>query len=285
MMSTLLGIKNSLVARLTPAVGDREARAMAALILEDAAGADKIRIALNPDKQVEPETERRIDKIAERVIAGEPLQYILGIAEFHGLRIGVRPGVLIPRPETSGLVDMIVRDYDGRADLRVLDVCTGSGAIALALARNLPFCEVTAVDVSPTALEVAADNAATLKVNNIRLIEADVLKMQLPDGPYDIIVSNPPYVDNSERADMDARVLDHEPALALFVPDSDPLLFYRHIAKSALNVLKPGGHIYFELNPRHAREVARLLESLNYEDVMTQRDFTGRMRYAVAMRP
>ncbi len=280
-MASLLALKNSLVAKLTPAVGEREARAMTELILEDVARADRVAVALNPDRVVEPETERRATEIADRVVAGEPLQYILGHASFYGLTLTVRPGVLIPRPETAGLVDLIVHQYDGQPDLRILDACTGSGCIALALARTLPFCQVTAVDISPVALELTKENANALKAGNVEVVECDVLNQPLPTGPYDIVVSNPPYVDLSERADMDARVLDHEPALALFVPDDDPLLFYRNIAKSALAVLRPGGRLYFEINPRHAAEVVDLLTTLGYTDVTTERDFTGRVRFVV----
>ena len=217
-------------------------------------------------------------------MAGEPVQYAVGKARFMGNDFIVTPDVLIPRPETAGLVDMIVDRWGGRSDLDVCDVGTGSGCIAISLARALPFCRVTAIDVSAAAIAVARLNAASLKVN-IDFVEADILTAVPPRGLYDIIVSNPPYVTQSESADMDARVLDYEPGAALFVPDDDPLRFYRAIAAYGRAALKSGGMLYFEINQNFPDQTVALLESKGFIDVAARRDFKGNYRYVSAVQP
>lgn len=275
--------RHSIINRLTTAVGEREARAMADEIILDVTGRNRLSIALNPGTTLEPESLSRINSICQRVIAGEPLQYVLGYAYFAGLKIMVTPAVLIPRPETAQLVDMIV-DADNISDLSVLDICTGSGCIALALARRLRFPHITAVDISPTALQVARDNAKAFNAG-IDIQQADALNMPSSlSGPYDIIVSNPPYIARYERSDMDRRVLDHEPALALFVPDSDPLEFYRSIGKYAMEALAPGGTLYFEINPLFVEQLKKMLSTQGWTDVEIIRDFTGRNRFARCQR-
>ena len=276
-------IRQSVIKRLTPAVGEREARAMAAVILETRCNLRPVDIAVNPDKTLTDTTIYDIDQIVSRIVKGEPLQYILGEAPFHGLTIAVTPGVLIPRPETSELVDIIVDQADGKADLHVLDVCTGSGCIAVALARALKFPEVTAVDIEDIAITTTRLNATRLNVN-VTTVKRDVLKEPLPEGKFDIIVSNPPYIDESEKSEMDARVLDHEPAIALFVPDNDPLLFYRAIGQSALDRLNPAGALYFEINPRHVSDLKKMLSDMGYSDVEARRDFNGQYRFIIARR-
>lgn len=278
--------RHSIINRLTPVVGEREARAMADEIILDVTGRNRLSIALNPDTPLEPESLSRIDSICQRVIAGEPLQYVLGYAYFAGLKIMVTPAVLIPRPETAQLVDMIVDNSDSISDLSVLDICTGSGCIALALARRLRFPHITAVDISPDALAVARDNADALNLNTtIGIQQADALNMPSSlSGPYDIIVSNPPYIARCERSDMDRRVLEHEPALALFVPDSDPLEFYRSIGKYAMEALAPGGSLYFEINPLFVEQLKKMLSTQGWADVEIIRDFTGRNRFARCQR-
>lgn len=278
--------RHSIINRLTPVVGEREARAMADEIILDVTGRNRLSIALNPDTPLEPESLSRIDSICQRVIAGEPLQYVLGYAYFAGLKIMVTPAVLIPRPETAQLVDMIVDNSDNISDLSVLDICTGSGCIALALARRLRFPHITAVDISPDALAVARDNADALNLNAaIGIQQADALNMPSSlSGPYDIIVSNPPYIARCERSDMDRRVLEHEPALALFVPDSDPLEFYRSIGKYAMEALAPGGTLYFEINPLFVEQLKKMLSTQGWADVEIIRDFTGRNRFARCQR-
>lgn len=267
--------------RLTPVVGAGEARAMADIIMADVVGVSPVDIAVNPNREITAESLDHINTIVGRVVEGEPLQYILGRETFHGLQMVVSPGVLIPRPETSQLVDIIVDNSTDSCDQRVLDVCCGSGCIAVALGRALRFPVITAVDISDEALKVTEINAKALKVK-VAVEKRDVLKDGLPAGFYDIIVSNPPYVDESEREFMDRRVLDYEPALALFVPDNDPLLFYRAIAKDAISHLAPGGTLYFEINPRHVDDLMSMLRVLGYYNLSKLRDFEGRYRFIIA---
>lgn len=272
------------VDRLTPSLGKGEAEAAARIIFEDVAGYDRKYIFVNGDREVLDFVQSRINAAVDKVLAGEPVQYAVGRAQFMGNSFAVSPAVLIPRPETAGLVDIITSDYSGRSDLRVLDIGTGSGCIAISLARALPFCRVTAIDVSAAAIAVARLNAASLKVN-IDFVEADILTAVPPRGLYDIIVSNPPYVTQSESADMDARVLDYEPGAALFVPDDDPLRFYRAIAAYGRAALKSGGMLYFEINQNFPDKTVTLLESKGFVDVAARRDFKGNYRYVSAVQP
>lgn len=261
-----------------------EASAAASIIFEDVAGYTKTFIFANGDREITDSMQSRIKAVTDRVVAGEPVQYAVGRARFMGNDFVVTPDVLIPRPETAGLVDMIVDRWGGRRDLDVCDVGTGSGCIAISLARALPFCRVTAIDVSAAAIAVARLNAANLKVN-IEFVEADILTAVPPRGLYDIIVSNPPYVTQSESADMDARVLDYEPGAALFVPDNDPLRFYRAIASYGRAALKSGGMLYFEINQNFPDQTVALLESKGFVDVAARRDFKGNYRYVSAVQP
>jgi len=281
---TLRRMRASIVERLTPVTDAREAASMADIVLEDCLGVKRIDLVLNPDRTVTDDTVAAVDRIVTRVVAGEPIQYVLGVAWFHGLRLAVAPGVLIPRPETSQLVDIIVDDAGDRSDLRVLDVCTGSGAIAVALGRSLRFPVLTAVDISAGALDIARRNFTALNVE-AGVIAMDVLKASLPDGPFDIVVSNPPYIDESERTGIDRRVLDHEPAQALFVPDNDPLVFYRRITSDAVGRMSSGGRLYFEINPRHAEETADLVRHAGFINVECRLDFVGRKRFVTAQKP
>jgi len=272
---------------LTPAVGEREAHAMAEIIVEDVTGRSRTAILFRPESSITDESLDRIRKVENRVLNGEPVQYALGQAMFRGRMFGVREGVLIPRPETAQLVDMVLDDNEGRADLRVLDVGTGTGCIACSLARDLLFPEVTATDVSAVAVEQAQANAKALDVK-VNVVKADILdySASLPGaGDYDIVVSNPPYVMESERAGMEARVVDYEPALALFVPDSDPLVFYRTISKKSWTRMPSGGKVYFEINPLCARGLVALMQDIGYRDVTIVRDYCGRERFLKCRRP
>ena len=224
---------------------------------------------------------QRIADLIARLRRHEPLQYVVGQALFHGHKFKVTPAVLIPRPETEQLVDLII-DENAGSDLRVLDMGTGSGCIAISLARALKFPQVDALDVSRDALEVARENAATLKVK-VRFFESDMLAPQ-PAARYDIIVSNPPYVCWSEREAMEPNVKDYEPGQALFVPDNDPLLFYKAIAPYAAQSLERGGRLYLEINQRFGNEVKRLLEDCGFDEVRIIDDSFGNPRFAAATR-
>lgn len=285
-MNTVKEIHESIVRELTPHVGKGEAQAMARVILEDVAGVSRTDAVINPGRVLEDATAARINTILRRVAAGEPLQYVLGEAVFMGMRLHVTPDTLIPRPETAGLVDIITDKYSEAKDLQIIDIGTGSGCIAIALARALPYCNVTAADISTEALAVATENATALGATNVVYVRLDALHLPKPAKPlYDIIVSNPPYVTIAEKADMDRRVLDYEPDTALFVPNDDPLRFYRAIAVYAQSALRPGGSLYFEINPLYAADMGQMLHALAFEDVDIRRDYRGKNRYAVCRCP
>ncbi len=280
---TVAELYKDLTTQLSAVLGDSEAKSAARVILEDVRGISRTDLVIYGHRTVEPETVERINDIVNKITSGEPVQYAIGSARFYGMDFKVTPAVLIPRPETEGLVDMIVRDYGDREDLRILDCGTGSGCIAIALARNLPFAEVEAIDISREALKIAADNALALKTK-VTFANKDILKLsdQAYDEAYDIIVSNPPYIADSERSEMDPRVTDHEPATALFVSDDQPLAFYTAIADYASKALAPEGALYFEINPRFIDELKSMLAAHGFDFVDVTRDYLGRYRYAKA---
>ena len=279
---TVSELRKHIIDRLTPAVGATEAVAMMREMLLKLKGYKPVDIALYGSRTVLPESVRVADGWCERVIAGEPLQYILGTAYFMGMEFMVSAAVLIPRPETAGLVDMIVDRYADRTGVRVLDVGTGSGCIAIALARALRFASVDAVDISVPALAVASENAARMRVDvSFKQKDALALSTKTLPGPYDVIVSNPPYIAQHERADMNPRVYANEPTQALFVPDSDPLIFYRAISGYALEALDSDGMLYFEINPLYCEQLRSMLAAQGWGDVDMIRDYKGNYRFAV----
>lgn len=257
---------------------------MARLIFRTLKGWDTTGLVIHAADDLSDFTMQRIDNILERLSHGEPLQYILGEARFYGMDLHVSPATLIPRQETEELVDLIVKRHRGEKDLRVLDVGTGSGAIAIALSRHLEFPEITAIDVSREALDVATRNASELHAR-IKFIEADIFEYQPAPHSFDIIVSNPPYVLESEKKDMERHVLDYEPASALFVPDDDPLRFYRRIAEIGRDALTEGGALYFEINPLCADTLLQLLIGMGYVEVETHEDISHRRRFITAIHP
>ena len=194
----------------------------------------------------------------ERLKNHEPIQYIIGDTEFYGLELKVTPSVLIPRPETEELVDLIIKSSKEKSNISILDIGTGSGCIAIALAKHLPNAVIFALDVSPEALKIAEQNAENNNVE-VTFMEADILDWNFEDLQFDVIVSNPPYVRELEKEAMSANVLDHEPHLALFVDDDDALLFYKTISDVAAKVLKPNGHLYFEINENLGKDTVELL--------------------------
>ena len=261
----------------------QEVQAMIRVICEDVFNYDPVDVALRQESELPDFAPERIADIIARLRRHEPLQYIVGSARFHGHRFKVTPAVLIPRPETpetEQLVDLIIDENEG-SDLRVLDMGTGSGCIAISLARALKFAQVDALDVSRDALEVARKNAADLKVK-VRFFESDMLSPQ-PAARYDIIVSNPPYVCWSEREAMDRNVKDYEPGQALFVPDNDPLLFYKAIVPYAAQSLERGGKLYLEINQRFGNEVKRLMQDNGLDEVRIIEDSYGKVRFAAAI--
>ena len=229
-------------------------------------------------------SEAELKGLQQRLLEGEPVQYVVGETEFCGHRFHTAHGVLIPRPETEELCRWIVEEWKEESGKRLLDIGTGSGCIACTLAAELKEAQVGAWDISADALRIARGNAERLGVSvNFELVDALQPPHPTP-GSLDIIVSNPPYVCQQERADMERHVLDHEPPLALFVPDDDPLLFYRAIADYALQALRPGGRLYFELNCRFAHETADMLQQAGFSDVCIRKDQYGKDRFISACR-
>lgn len=264
--------------RLKPHYSDGEARALVREILFRLKGWTPVDIAVKADEPVSGFIQSKISEAVDRLLRDEPVQYIFRRATFYGLDFTVTPDVLIPRPETAELVDIIVGDHSGQSDLRVADLCTGSGCIACALARNLPFAEVTAIDISEPAIAVARENASQLKVD-VDVRRDDVLALTQPEAPlYDIIVSNPPYIKEEEKKEMEKNVLDYEPPLALFVPDDDPLLFYRHIARFGQKRLNKNGRIYFEINAGCGKMTVDMLAEEGYHNIELIRDLSGKER-------
>lgn len=279
---TVRDLRCAAVAALIPLYGRGEAEWMTRLTLEYVTGRSRVDLLVDADKELGEVRVEAVKNIVDRLLNHEPLQYILGYEDFMGLKINVNPSVLIPRPETQELVNIIIDREAKASDLSVLDAGTGSGAIAVALSRNLRFARVTAIDNSDAALEVARGNAERLRTP-VTFVNADMLSpTSLPGAPFDIIVSNPPYVLDSERAEMSANVLGHEPSAALFVPDSDPLRFYLALARyAAAGGLKPGGRLYFECNPLTIDALASRLEP-DFDEVETVRDSFGRQRFIIA---
>ena len=218
-----------------------------------------------------------------RLLQHEPLQHIVGTVEFANCKLKVSPQVLIPRPETEELVELIISRYQQQPPQRLLDICTGSGCIAIALAKAFSQAEVAAVDVSAEALEVAEENAALNKVS-VDFWQQNVLRESIGNGKYELIISNPPYVRELERVQMQANVLEYEPELALFVADTDPLLFYRTIVQHAQQLLATNGCLYFEINEAFAEETADLLREAKFSDVEIIQDFRQRPRFVCGRR-
>lgn len=269
--------------RLSGIFDQHEIQAMTRIVFDDIMHYSPVDMIIHGSDELPDFMPQKLSGIVNRLAAHEPLQYILGEARFHGHKFRVTPATLIPRPETDMLVDIIVDDNASATDLRVLDIGTGSGCIAISLALALKFPHVTANDISPAALAVAQENAAALKAQ-VNFCCADILQavQNPPVEAFDIIVSNPPYICQSEISGMEAHVTDHEPHTALFVPDDDPLRFYKAIARYATQALAHGGKLYFEINSRFGDATAALLRSSGFADVNIGNDQYGLPRFATA---
>lgn len=265
---------------LAPIYGDGEAKAIVRMVLEVRFGLTLTELYCGGVERLSDEDSRLLQALMERLRGGEPVQYVLGEADFCGRTFGVAPGVLIPRPETEELCRWIEEERHG-FEGRILDVGTGSGCIAITLALDLKAANVTAWDISEEALHIAKTNAERLHAK-VCFCQQDALNPPADEHQYGVIVSNPPYICDRERGDMAANVLDHEPHTALFVPDSDPLRFYRAIASYALRALRPGGSLYFEINPLYAGELEVMLRGLQYNKVELRRDQFCKWRMAKA---
>lgn len=269
-----------LIKCLAPAYGLGEARAIANMVMDECYGLTQTDLLLGKDTTLSSDQRKDFEKIATRLIAGEPVQYVLGYTHFCGHRFLVSPSVLIPRPETEELVAAAVAFAEGRgSSICALDLCTGSGCIAVSLALALPEARIIGVDISSDALGVAQQNADELQACNVGFFRNDILDGGFkPDGSVNLIVSNPPYVMQSEAEKMSAHVLDHEPHLALFVPDDDPLRFYRAIADIGHRSLSPEGAILVEINSALASPTSQLFQDKGYVDVSVKADQFGRPR-------
>lgn len=267
----------SLRQRLATCYPEREAHAVALRVLEDAFGVSRADVYADKVRKFSSEEEQRWQHIAERLSVGEPLQYVLGEAEFCGRSFGVAPGVLIPRPETEELVVLVEQSVSGRC--RILDAGTGSGCIAVSLALALPEAEVQAWDISPEALSVAQGNAERWGAAvDFRLCD---MLTATPDERFDVVVSNPPYVCERERLDMTPQVLEHEPGLALFVPDDDPLRFYRALVGLSVRCLNSGGLLAVEINEAYGAETADLFSRSGLTEVQILFDGFGKPRFVL----
>ena len=263
---------------------DSEASALAKWILTEVFCLSTIDLYAGKDMNFSTKEYAKLEDILSRLKRYEPLQYILGKTTFCGLPFEVAPGVLIPRPETEELVDWIISDYLEKSEVRILDIGTGSGCIPITLARSLKNSKVTSWDVSPEALAIAERNKRLNEVE-ITLAQIDIFDSTLPEIHADVLVSNPPYVTEKERSDMERNVLDWEPELALFVPDRDPLLFYRRIAEVGCDILSSGGILYYEINRAYGSETVTLLEQMGYKSVELRKDQFGNDRMVKALRP
>ena len=315
---------------LTPLYDAGEAQAIVRTVLDVKYGMTLTDIICGKVNELSADEERKLEEIIIRLQKGEPVQYVLGEADFAGRTFHVEPGVLIPRPETAELCQWIEEDFAGKSTVspkdspedsskdspevspqatdnakQILDICTGSGCIAITLGLNIPNSEVTGWDISEDALRIAQGNVEMMKAGNVRIEHQDALalpkaaetdneKMKVTADKevvkskgeaktpstqkWDMIVSNPPYICEKEKADMEKNVLEHEPSLALFVPDEDPLKFYRAIAEYASSALKPEGALYFEINPIYEKETREMLLKLDFKDIETKEDAFGKKR-------
>ena len=264
--------------------GSDEANALIIILLEHYFGIDRVKLAMEPELRLSESEMLTLHFAVKELLKNKPVQYIMGETEFCGMRFLVDENVLIPRPETEEMVQMIVVrtgcdvETDGRPS--ILDIGSGSGCIAISLAKLLKNSIVTAVDISEKALEIAKKNAEANGVD-VRFVLDDILNPQNPellDNQFDIIVSNPPYVCESEKSEMRANVLDYEPSTALFVSNNDPLIFYRKILEFAQKTLKPNGQVWFEINEKFGPEMKNLCHEKGFKNVEIIKDFRDRDR-------
>lgn len=270
--------KTLFLSALQPLYDSREATAIFRLYLTDRIGIEPHRFLMEPDQEMDSPIDHNQD--IKRLAEGEPLQYVTGRTEFCGLDLHVDSRALIPRPETEELVGRILNDYRDTSGISALDIGTGSGAIAIALARHLPNASVDAIDLSPSALQLARENAERHHVS-VRFLCQDILLPHPLDRTYHLIVSNPPYIPRSDRENMHKNVRDYEPDMALFVPDEDPLLFYRAIIRNASQALKPSGRLYFETYENYHAEILELMRQAGFSQSESATDLFGRPRFVI----
>ncbi|ASZ15128.1 protein-(glutamine-N5) methyltransferase, release factor-specific [Chitinophaga sp. MD30] len=272
---------------ISPLYDNREAANIAHIVMEHITGMSRLDRVVYKDRPLEAPQQQQLETALQALLRKEPVQYVTGSSWFYGLEFTVSPDVLIPRPETEELVSWIVEELQtaGRETAHVLDIGTGSGCIPIAIKKECPSATVWAIDVSVGALEIAALNASKLQqavhFEKVNILEETAVE-NLP--LFDVIVSNPPYIRQEEQADMQQQVWGFEPALALFVPDQDPLLFYRHIGALAQHKLQAGGTLYFEINEAYGQEVITLLTAQGFREPTLRKDIFGKDRMVKAFR-
>lgn len=281
-LTSIRAYRQYFIAQLTPIFDQMEAESFFYMALEEYRQLKRTDLALNPGLKFNPEEIARWNQLLEGLKQQQPIQYLLGKAHFYGLEFIVSNDVLIPRPETEELVAWVIQDSHAIENLKIVDIGTGSGCIAIALAKNLRQAQVSAIDVSFAALDIASKNAARNDAS-VNFIPQDILKCEKLTN-FDVIVSNPPYVRKLEKAEIRQNVLDHEPHLALFVEDDDALLFYRKIAQLALQSLPDNGKLYFEINQYLGAETVSLLEQIGYREVLLKKDIYGNDRMIRAIK-
>lgn len=278
-MATRREIFKQLVAVAGECYPEVEARQIAEMIVTTKGGISRNDLLIEPSEELEI---KDLDIICDDLRRWRPVQYIIGRAEFADMELHVAEGVLIPRPETEELVDWVVRE--SKSGAKILDVCTGSGCIAIALRRMVKESEVWAMDISPEALAIARINGAKY-ASDVCFVEGDALadfSADFEDIAFDAIISNPPYIPDSDRSLMRKNVTEHEPHIALFVEDSDPLIFYRAIARTGRKVLAEDGGLYFEIYESLVEEMVTMLKQEGYENIVVKEDFRGKPRMICA---
>ncbi len=263
--------RSQFIQTLTPIYDATEAESFFYLILENRLQMKRVDLALHPEIEFSESQLQDYNDILKKLEQQIPIQYILGSTSFYGLEFEVNENVLIPRPETEELVSWILSNHDSSTHLQILDIGTGSGCIAIALAKNLPNAQVFAIDVSEKALATAKNNADRNEVK-VNFIKQDILNTENLEQSFDIIVSNPPYVRNLEKDEIKQNVLAHEPHLALFVEDQNALIFYDKIANLSQRHLNPNGQLYFEINQYLGKEMVQLLEQKGFSAVELRKD-------------
>jgi release factor glutamine methyltransferase len=281
---TFIEAERKFIDGLSTIYGSEEARSLTWLSISFVCKLERAKYLSIRQEEINSDDTEQLFKIHEKLIQGIPLQYILGETEFYDLIVKVNQSVLIPRPETEELVDWALitsRIINGETEiLKLLDIGTGSGCIAISIKKYIPLADITAIDISEAALNIARQNADLNQVE-INFIQDDIFKptnLELINSKYDLILSNPPYVTEAEKDQMLDNVLNHEPHIALFVPDNDPLVFYRAIADFALNHLKINGFLFFELNEKFGKETINLLKEKGFKEIELRQDMGGKDR-------
>ncbi|MFP9116081.1 peptide chain release factor N(5)-glutamine methyltransferase [Flavobacterium sp. RHBU_3] len=274
---TIKEYKDIFTEKLAPLYDVAEAERFFYISLEELKGWKRMDYLMRNNETISGNEEEQWQNALHQLEQYRPIQYIFGKAYFYSLEFKVTENTLIPRPETEELVEWIIHENNKRTELNILDIGTGTGCIPISLAKNLPQAQVAAIDVSAEALAVAKENALTNDIS-VNFIQTNILAAESLPQQYDVIVSNPPYVRNLEKAEIKPNVLEHEPHLALFVEDNNPLIFYRKIAQLALHHLKPGGKLYYEINQYLGPETVALLEDKGFKNVVLRKDLFGNDR-------